>query len=439
MAEDLTGLMDSLGITPTTKLTRPPAPDYKGLGEKREKMYRAQAGLTEKQQAAESRRLAEEGRLVREEGAERERLISGAEKELAEQRPVLEPRKDNMKDFAAIFSVLSALTFATGGKGRNSGQLAMAALNGALDGWNKGQKNVFDRNMREFEKKLVDYRQHADNIYRLMKQSIDAGGLKTEAGRLAAKEAALTDQGVIAARLDAGDTKSAFENAEMMVKEAERLEQLYFRRAEAQGKFTQQQMMAQRAVNSLGGVASALESLKELPAGTTTGVLPNLTTKDGFLNYVRNNIGRKISSREAEMMNTIFTGVGRNLASIEASGAATGLAELAKQMQQGLYINAGVDDPYKVAIKLADIRRVAVENILPAIKSGAMPEQQAKAALELVKRIEKAIPFDTTEVVQAARGGRGRTIGESTEKAVSRGLNQMQQRRLQELEAKERQ
>ena len=437
MAEELSGLMDSLGITPTTKLARPPAPDYKGLGEKRETMMRKEAGLVTAQEAAESRRLAEEGRLVREEGAERGRLIADTEKQLAEARPVLEPRKDNMKDFAAMFSVLSALSFATGGKGRGAGMAGLAALNGALDGWNKGNRDSFERNMKEFEKQLTSYKQHADDVFRLLRQSIDAGGLKTEAGRLAAKEAALKDQGVIAARLEAGDAKSAFQNAEMMVKEAERLEQLYFRKAEAQGKFTQQQMMAQRAVNSLGGVASALESLKELPAGTTTGVLPNLQTKDGFLNYVRNNVGRKISSREAEMMNTVFTGVGRNLASIEASGAATGLAELAKQMQQGLYINAGVDDAYKVAIKLADIRRVAVENILPAIKSGSMPPQQAQAAMELVRRIEQTIPFDTTEVVRAARGGKGKTIGEVTETAVKKGLSREQQNRLRELEARE--
>jgi len=291
--------------------------------------------------------------------------------------------------------------------------------------------------MKEFEKQLTSYKQHADDVFRLLRQSIEAGGLKTEAGRLAAKEAALKDQGVIAARLEAGDAKAAFQNAEMMVKEAERLEQLYFRKADAQSKFTQQQMMAQRAVNSLGGVASALDALKEMPAGTTTGLLPNLQTKDGFLNYVRNYAGRRISSVEAEIMNTVFTGIGRNLASIEASGAATGLAELAKQMQQGLYINPGQDNVLKTAIKLADIRRIAVENILPAIKSGSMPPQQAQAALELVRRIEQTIPFEPTEVVRAARGGKGKTIGEVTEAAVKKGLSKEQQNRLKELEARE--
>jgi len=41
---------------------------------------------------------------------------------------------------------------------------------------------------------------------------------------------------VIPAGLEAGDAKAAFQNAEMMVKEAERLEQLYSRKADAQGK-----------------------------------------------------------------------------------------------------------------------------------------------------------------------------------------------------------
>ena len=185
-------------------------------------------------------------------------------------------------------------------------------------------------------------------------------------------------------------------------------------------KVTQQTMMAQRAVNSLGGVASAVESIKELPAGTTTGILPNLQTKDGMMNYVRNTVGRKIASREAEMLNTLFTGIGRNLASIEASGAATGLSELSKQMQSGTYINSGIDDPYKVALKLADIRRIAVENIRPAIDSGLMPKGQADTALKLVERIEAAVPFTTIDVVRAANSGK-QTIGQATEGAVRGG------------------
>jgi len=138
-----------------------------------------------------------------------------------------------------------------------------------------------------------------------------------------------------------------------------------------------------------------------------------------MINYVRNTMGRKISSRDAEMMNTLFTGIGRNLASIESSGIATGLVELSKQMQSGTYINSGVDDPYKVAIKLADIRRIATENIRPAIESGLMPKQQAQTAMALVKRIEEAVPFDTIDVVRAANTKGRPTIGQRTTEVVT--------------------
>jgi hypothetical protein len=204
---------------------------------------------------------------------------------------------------------------------------------------------------------------------------------------------------------------------------------------------TQQTFIAQRAVNALGGVASAVETIVELPEGSTTGWLPNLQTKDGMINAVRNSLGRKISKVDAEFMNTLFKGLGRNLATIESSGLATGLATLANQLESGVYINAGVDDPYKVAMKLADIRRVAVENIQPAIDSGLMPEQQAETARKLVKRIEEIIPYSTIDVAKAYNQSRipKPTIGQSTTKVVSPSApawTESDENRLQELEKK---
>jgi len=194
--------------------------------------------------------------------------------------------------------------------------------------------------------------------------------------------------------------------------------------AEKTQKATQQQFIVQRAVNALGGVQSALETIVALPEGSTTGWLPNLQTKDGMFSAVRNQLGRKISSVDAEFMNTLFSGIGRNLASIEASGTATGLTGLANQLQSGVYINAGVDDPFKVAMKLADIRRIATENIRPSINSGLMPKQQAAEAQRLVEQIEKIIPYTTLDVANAyrqAKGGARQTISGSVNRAMSKG------------------
>ena len=386
------------------------------------------------------------------------------------------PTKETAQDIATIFSLTGIIGMAIGGGAKDNAYAAMAGMNGMLEGYKRGRADIykreresFDKNLKALQLKVQTLQQELTEAIQLKQQDFKAGETaieialaKSGSDLLDLKRKKNGDMAMLETVVQSGKdvdslikmSNDQFKQAEdRKFKERELAQQERLRMAQIaatreaslariegqKGKITQQNMMAQRAVNSLGGVASALESLSELPVGTTTGMLPNLQTKDGFFNYMRNNLGRQISSNEAEMMNTVFTGIGRNLASIEASGAATGLTQLANQMQSGLYINAGIDDPYKVAIKLSDIRRIATENIRPAIESGLMPEGQARTAEALVKRIEQAIPFTTTEVIRAARQPGAETLGEQTRKAVSGGgsnWSEDKEKRLRELQQK---
>jgi hypothetical protein len=208
-------------------------------------------------------------------------------------------------------------------------------------------------------------------------------------------------------------------------------------KASNSSRATQQQFIVQRSINALGGVASAVETLSKLPAGTTVGMLGNMTTKDGMTNFLRNAAGRKMSSAESKAVETLFTGITRNLAAIEASGAATGLTGLSSQLEK-LRPAAG-DTAFDVALKMADIRRIATENIAPLISSGLMPQQQAQTAADLVVRIDKAIPYTTEDVVSAIPSRGRSTMGESGAAIAEKGrLNEQQRKRLEELERKER-
>ena len=368
-----------------------------------------------------------------------------------------EPTKDTMQDIAGLFSLMGVVGIVLG---KNNANQAMYAMNGMMEGHIKGRKDLVKQQAVEFEKNFKALQTKVDASYKELQDAVSLRMYDQRAGQEAITMAIARSESPLLKEMEARQgpmktlafLKNVKENTlgnmvklnnDLKAKADDRAlrEEIAQLKAASSGKATQQQMMAQRAVNSLGGVASALESLKELPAGTTTGLLPNLQTKDGMINYVRNTVGRKVSSRDAEIMNTLFTGIGRNLASIEASGAATGLSELSKQMQSGVYINSGIDDPFKVAIKLADIKRIATENIRPAIDSGLMPEGQAKTAQALVERIEKAIPFNTIDVIQASSKGKP-TIGESTQSAVSKGKpsswSDADEKRLQELEEKSR-
>ena len=364
------------------------------------------------------------------------------------------PTKENTKDLTALFSLVNIVGFALGAGGKTHAQAAMSAMNGMLEGHQQGRADLYKREKDTFDENIKQLKTKFDVLEREFKSALETYKTDKEAGQreidvALAKAGAdflranLEKRGIAATlplltqvfeaknkmwteiqREIARADQQAWREKEFAMRQQQHREDMAQRAQfhkdsmEKQGgRALQQQFMAQRAVNGLGGVASAVESLQQLPAGTTTGILPNLKTKDGMMNFLRNAGARKVTSDEAEAMNTLFTGIGRNLASIEASGAATGLQHLADQMQSGLYINAGVDTPHKVAIKLADIRRVATENIRPAIESGLLPPQQAEVARKLVERIEKAIPYTTTDVANAISHGRA-PLGEAARKSV---------------------
>jgi len=469
MAETLSAkTSQALGITDPIK----------DLTTKRDTAVKEELGAGAAVQALETRKAESEAKRTSEQAQEKVRSTeeltqrqTEREAPIKEQKSVIDkalmdehfaPSKQNLQDQAALFSLINVIGFAIGTGGKQNAMQAMYAMNGMLEGHQKGRADLFKQEQVKFEKNFKALQQKATFLETELRHSLEEFTRdKRAADERASAAFASAGADFMKIYADKNGLVAAYERAKEVRKsldkaiEGERLrkervedkatadtrrtedqrkleEQRHLDRMEerrlvnqlrAEGKsekVTQQTMMAQRAVNSLGGVASAVESIKELPAGTTTGMLPNLQTKDGMMNYVRNTVGRKIASREAEMLNTLFTGVGRNLASIEASGAATGLSELSKQMQSGTYINSGTDDPYKVALKLADIRRIAVENIRPAIDSGLMPKGQAETALKLVERIEKAIPFTTIDVVKAANSGK-QTIGQATEAAVRGG------------------
>lgn len=423
--------------------------------------------------AEEGVRLRQEELTRGQEAPERERLRMARE-ELSNAAFI--PTKQTTTDLATLFSLMSIVGMAIGGEGRANAYAGMAAMNGMLEGYQKGRADLYKQEREKFDKNLKAMQLKVQTLETELKDALETYKNDRLLGEQMAEVAfAKANSPIVEQKAKKQGLESAYQfvvdtgkDMDKLVnlsnQQVQRAEDMKFKqkqlaqqeelkraqmantaelarmRMENQGqKVTQQQMMAQRAVNSLGGVASALESLSELPAGTTAGLFPNLQTKDGFINYIRNNIGRKISTNEAEMMNTVFTGIGRNLASIEASGAATGLTQLANQMQSGLYINEGTDDPYRVGIKLADIRRIATENIRPAIESGLMPPQQAATAEALVKRIEKAIPFTTSDVIRSARQPGAETIGQQTSRVVgggSAGWSEDKERRMRELEAK---
>jgi len=416
--------------------------------------------------------------------AEREKPIKEEKGSIDKQlmNASFEPSKENLESQVALFSLINVIGFAIGSGGKQNAQQAMSAMNGMLEGHQKGREDVFKQEKVKFDSNFKALQSKATFLENELRHSLEeftrdkraaderaaaafaeagADFMKTYAeknGLVAAYERAKeirkaadkavtgeqTRQQRIQDKIDAEARAEAQRVIDDRRRLAEREEFAKFAAGLKGGgaggtqKATQQMFIVQRAVNALGGVASAVESLGQLPSGTTQGILPNLQTKDGMFNFMRNAAGRTMSSSESKAVETLFTGITRNLAAIEASGAATGLVGLATQIEK-LRPVAG-DKAVDVALKMADIRRIATENIQPLIDSGLMPKQQAEVANKLVKRVERAIPYTTQEVINAAYGGKGKqTISEAGQAVVDRGqMTEAQAKRMRELEEKER-
>ena len=131
------------------------------------------AGLEQKQQlqemqAQELRQLPERERLR----AAREELSSAA----------FVPTKDNAQDIATIFSLTGLVGMALGGGAKQNAYAAMAAMNGMLDGYQKGradlykrERDMFDKNLKSLQTKVQTLQQELTEAIQLKQQDFKAG------------------------------------------------------------------------------------------------------------------------------------------------------------------------------------------------------------------------------------------------------------------------
>jgi len=374
----------------------------------------------------------------------------------AEPLPAFVPTKDSAKDIAGLFSVISVIGLLVGGGGKQASLRAMGAMDGMLKGYRQGRSDLYKQQRNEFDANFKTMLQKHQEFRKEMEDAVKLASTNKEAG-MAAAELAATKSGsdIVKATLRKGDLIGAYKlvdesqqgaeaalKLEAKARDAEAAEK--FRREQAaanaeikreiaelktQGgsKATQQAFIAQRAVTALQGAASTMESVMKLPAGSNAGFLPNLSTKDGMFNFVRNAAGRKVSASEAKSIETLYSGLSRYLATIEASGTAVGLVGLTQQLEK-LQPKAG-DTVGDTALKLADIRRISTEAVSAMVNSGLLPKQASEAAAVQVERMEKAIPFTTNDVVEAMYGSK-KNLQESSSTMLEK------QKKLQELRRK---
>jgi hypothetical protein len=305
-----------------------------------------------------------------------------------------------------------------GGAGQLSGVGALQAMSGVLEGHKQGNQDRIALEQKNFEQQMQNWKLHQEQIKGAFERALQRAKINASA----AQSGLQVDLAKLDAQLLLADVKKngiidplkRF-NAmnENVTKAIEGAVIKMYTAPTARASAVNQQIQRRLATATTQAV-EAFKAITDMPPEATTGIIPFLGSKEGVINYIKSATGRALSSDEANVLNTYFKGVGRNLATIEASGVATGLVGLSSSFESLAPMSG--DSDYAVAAKLAEGRAVIENGIRVALTDPSVTPEQKALLEDNLKGIQEAIPYTRRDLNQAlkAKSEVEGTLGTST-------------------------
>jgi len=212
-----------------------PAPKDAAL----QKFFGMQQPYMEKKSALGQASVKAEGDILRGKQAQEELLAGGEatqtkqladtqrgimqryEKDLEKQPlPAFIPTKDSAQDLAGLFSLISVIGMVAG---RGEAQRALGAMNGMLEGYQKGRADLYKKESIEFEKNFKAMLKKHEELRKGMEDAMKLSVTDKEAGLAKGKlEAVKAGSNVINAQIEKGQFVNAAQNVEDSAKAAQK-------------------------------------------------------------------------------------------------------------------------------------------------------------------------------------------------------------------------
>jgi hypothetical protein len=99
------------------------------------------------------------------------------------------PTKENAQDLATLFSLVSVIGMAIGGGGKENAQASMSAMNGMLEGHQKGRADLYKQQQIEFDKNFKAMQAAIQSAEKEYEEAVKMHMVDKEAGEIARKMA----------------------------------------------------------------------------------------------------------------------------------------------------------------------------------------------------------------------------------------------------------
>ena len=371
------------------------------------------------------------------------------------------PSEATATDLAALYGLIGVVGWGIGAGGKGDAMQAMSAMNGMLEGYQKGRQDIYKKEKEVFDLSVRNLRERArvvaENSKRIAELSaLDRDAAKVEQAMLVAEESA-TFYKDNAARF--GYAKAA-QDADDLLKAADKMYFQMFEVASKQAKSTGRPQLVtgsdgtvysvdadanatpvmtaggeaiKKQVKPVGGAGGGGEKTKQgqnaltfasrvygnienaaadaanimlLPAVSQSPIFAGMigVDRDTAFRSMTSFIARNITTPNDRAFEQVTTSLDAALARLEGQGLATGGTQAAIRSFSALKPRAG-DAAINMALYIARVKQeiqtgVKVHKTMP----GATPEQIANAQ-DVLKQLDVAIPFNVSDVLAVLRGG----------------------------------
>jgi hypothetical protein len=122
--------------------------------------------------------------------------------------PAFVPSKENAQDLAMLFSLVNVIGFVIGGGGKENAQAAMSAMNGMLEGHQKGRADLYKQELSTFDKNFKSMVQKHSEFRKEMEDAVKLASTD--------KEGAMADAKLAAAKAGSNITKAMLEQGRLL-------------------------------------------------------------------------------------------------------------------------------------------------------------------------------------------------------------------------------
>jgi len=98
------------------------------------------------------------------------------------------PTQETVKDLGTLFTITNLLGFMIGGKSKGNAQAAMSAMNGMLEGHQKGRADVYKKEKDIFDENIKTLDKTIDSLYKKMQDDLQLYSTNRDAGMAALRD-----------------------------------------------------------------------------------------------------------------------------------------------------------------------------------------------------------------------------------------------------------